>query len=116
MTTIEFIKNKQGAYRQIVCMGHAGYAKKHLFYKEPDILCAAISTLVISTLNALEALAGEKFETVTNEETGFLRADFPENAILQEKSIFLLDSLVYSLDGISREYGEQYLQVKIKEV
>lgn len=116
MTTIEFIKNQDGAYRQIVCMGHAGFAKKHLFYKEPDILCSAISALMISSLNALEELAGEKFQTVTNEETGFIKVDFDSGANLQEKSVFLLDALVFSLENLSKEYGEQYLQVKIKEV
>jgi len=116
MTTIEFYKDKNDAYRQIICMGHAGYAKKHLFHKEPDILCSAISTLMISTLNSLEELGREKFETKTNEETGFIRVDFPESEILQEKSVFLLDCLVNSLKDLSKEYGEQYLQVKIKEV
>jgi hypothetical protein len=111
MTTIEITKNENGAYRQIVCMGHAGYAKRG-----GDIVCAAISVLVISTINALEDLAGEHFEAVTNEETGFMRFDFPQDAPLQEKSVFLLDAMVYSLENLSKEYGKKYLQVKFKEV
>jgi uncharacterized protein YsxB (DUF464 family) len=111
MTTVEISKNEKGAYRQIICMGHADYAKHG-----EDIVCAAISVLVISTVNALADLAGERFETVTNEETGFMRLDFSQDAPLQEKSIFLLDSMVYSLENISKEYGKKYLQVKFKEV
>ena len=95
-------------------MGHAGYAKRRLFGTEPDILCAAISALVISAMNSLEELAGEKLAVVQDEATGFIRCDF--DGPLQEKSVFLMDSLVFSLENLSREYGEQYLQIKIEEV
>ncbi len=116
MTTIEISRDKSGAYRQILCMGHADYAKRHWFHREPDILCAAISALVISAVNALEELAGEKITAVSNEETGFMKIDFPEDASLQEKSVFLLDALVFSLQQLSDQYGQQYLQVNFKEV
>ena len=95
-------------------MGHAGYAKKKLFGKNPDILCAAISMMVISTMNSLEELAGEKLLVSTNEDTGFIKCDI--ESVLQERSVFLLDSMVFSLENLSREYGEQYLQVKFEEV
>ena len=91
-------------------MGHAGYAKKN----QPDVLCAAISALVIGTINSLEELAGERMSVSTDEDTGFIRCDFQD--ILQEKSSFLIDSMVFSLKNLSREYGERYLQVKIEEV
>ena len=90
-------------------MGHAGYAKKG-----QDIICSAISILVIGTINSLEELAGEKLIVVTNEETGFIRCDIQGS--LQEKSSFLLDSMVFSLESLSREYGTDYLQVKFEEV
>ena len=91
-------------------MGHAGYAKKN----QPDVLCAAISALVIGTINSLEELAGERMNVSTDEESGFIRCDF--QGILQEKSSFLVDSMVFSLENLSREYGEKYLQVKFEEV
>ena len=99
MTTIIIRKDHEGIYRGFYCMGHAGYAKKRLFGTEPDILCAAISVLVQST---------------QNEETGFIKCDFQD--VLQDKSVFLMDSMVFSLQNLSRQYGEQYLQVKIEEV
>ena len=111
MTTIEVRKDKTGAYRQIICMDHAGYAQAG-----EDIVCAAISALVISATNALEALAGEQFKETANDETGFMMFEFPADKPLQEKSIFLLDALVYSLETLSKEYGKEYLQVKFKEV
>ena len=91
-------------------MGHAEYAKRG----RPDILCAAISALTIGTINSLEVLAGENIVVTSNEETGFLKCDF--ESVLQEKSNFLMDSMVFSLENLSREYGEKYLQVKFEEV
>lgn len=112
MTTVTIITDKEGAYKEVVCMGHAGYAKKG----EPDILCAAISVLVESTVNSLTELAGEVVETILNEETGFMRIIFSEDTPLQSHSVFMLDSLVFSLENISKQYGKKYLQVNYKEV
>ena len=101
MTTIIIRKDHGGIYRGFYCMGHAGYA-------------AAISVLVQSTIGSLSELAGEDLQLTQNEETGFIECDFQN--ILQDKSVFLMDSMVFSLQNLSRQYGEQYLQVKIEEV
>lgn len=110
MTTVVICKDHRGAYRGFYCMGHAGYAKKG----GADVLCAAISALTIGTINSLEELAGERLKIVQEEGTGFLKCDF--ESVLQEKSSFLMDSMVFSLENISREYGDRYLQVKFEEV
>ncbi len=109
MTKIIISKSSDGAYKQLTCNGHAGFAQAG-----NDIVCAAVSVLVINTINSLEELAGESFETVTDEAEGFIHCDFRNP--LQDKSIFLLDSLVYGLKNIENEYGKKYLQVKFKEV
>ncbi len=114
MTTIVIRKDSSGAYKGFTCMGHAGYAKKRLTHQEPDILCAAISAWTIGTINALQELAGEKLSVQAEESTGFLKCDVEGS--LQEKSVFLLDAMVFSLENISREYGDQYLQVNFEEV
>lgn len=110
MTTVVICKDQKGSYRGFYCMGHAEYAKRG----KPDILCAAVSALTIGTINSLEELAGETLRITQNEKTGFLKCDF--ESTLQEKSIFLMDSMVFSLENISREYGDKYLQVKFEEV
>ena len=110
MTTVTIQRDHNQAYRGFTCIGHADYAKK----KQPDILCAAISAIIIGTVNSLEELAGEKLTIVTDEATGFIRCDF--QGILQEKSSFLVESMVFTLENLSREYGEKYLQVKFEEV
>ncbi len=116
MTTITIYKKSNQEYKGFVCMGHADYAKSFLFRKQPDILCASISVLVINTINSLEELTGEKenMSVDTNEETGFIKCDF--TAPINEKSALLLDSMVFGLINISESYGEQYLQVKFEEV
>lgn len=110
MTTVVICKNSKGSYKGFYCMGHAGYAKRG----KPDILCAAISALTIGAINSLEELAGERVIVTANEDTGFLKCDF--ESILQEKSCFLMDSMVFSLENLSKEYGGKYLQVKFEEV
>ncbi len=110
MITVEIRRTKNHEYRGFLCRGHAEYAKPG----RPDIVCAAVSALTIGTVNSLEELAGEKLNISRNNKTGFFKCDF--EGTLQEKSSFLLDSMIFSLENISREYGKKYLQVKIEEV
>ncbi len=109
MTKVIISKSQDGTYKQLTCSGHAEFANSG-----SDIICAAVSVLVTNTINSLEELAGESFETYADEENGFINCDF--NNPLQEKSIFLLDSMVFGLKQIQEEYGSKYLQVKFKEV
>ena len=91
-------------------MGHADYARPG----KPDILCASISILVINTVNSLEELAGEALRISTNEETGFIRWEMESD--LQEKTVFLMDAMVFGLQQLANTYGEKYLTVKFEEV
>jgi uncharacterized protein YsxB (DUF464 family) len=109
MTTVVIRRNQKKEYLSFTCMGHAGFAKG-----KQDILCAAISILVINTVNTLEELAGEKLRVSQNEETGFIQCEFLEK--LQEKSAFLLDAMVFGLKNLKSEYGDKYLQIRFEEV
>ena len=109
MTTIIIRKTVKKEYVGLICMGHAGYTKD-----EPDIVCAAVSMLVINTINSIEKLAGQKTSVIQNEETGFIKCDFSDS--LNEKSILLMDAMVLGLQDISKTYGKKYLQVKFEEV
>ena len=109
MTKIIIRKDRDGSYRQLSCTGHAGFDNKG-----KDIVCAAVSVLVINTVNALEELAGERFTVTQDEASGSLNCLF--DTPLQERSVFLLDAMVYGLQHIQEEYGKHYLQVKFEEV
>lgn len=108
MTTVVICRTRSQRYTGFTCMGHAGYAKSG----KPDILCASISTLVINTINSMEELAGETLQVSSNEETGFIRCVIKSS--LQEKSIFLMDAMVYGLQQLARTYGEKFLTIKFE--
>ncbi len=91
-------------------MGHADYAEPG----EPDVVCAAVSALTIGTINSLEELTDEKITVTKNEEEAFLRCDI--ESTLKENSVLLMDAMVHVLEGITEEYGEEYVQIKFEEV
>lgn len=110
MTTITICKDKDGSYKGFYCMGHADYAEPG----EPDVVCAAVSALTIGTINSLEELTDEKITVTKNEEDAFLRCDI--ESTLKENSVLLMDAMVHVLEGITEEYGEEYVQIKFEEV
>ncbi len=109
MTTITIIKSKSGNYKGMTCSGHAGYAKAG-----NDIVCAAVSMLVINTINSLEALTGTEMQVFTNQEEGYIDCKFLTE--LNEGGTLLMDSLVLGLNGTVEEYGKKFLKLKFKEV
>lgn len=109
MTTITIIKSRSGNYKSMTCSGHAGYADAG-----SDIVCAAISMLVINTINSLDTLTGTEMQVVTNEEEGYIDCRFLSD--LNEKEMLLMDSLVLGLKGTVAEYGKRFVKLIFKEV
>ena len=109
MTHVSIIKTRNGGYKGFNCIGHSGYADAG-----EDIVCAAISVLVINTINSLDQLAGEKFKLVTNEEEGLIDCRFEKN--INEKSRLLLDSMVLGLGEIKKQYGKTFIDLTFEEV
>ena len=93
----------------MTCLGHAGYAEAG-----NDIVCAAVSMLVINTINSLDVLAGVKMQVSTDEEEGYIDCKFLSE--LDERGILLMDSLILGLKGTVDEYGKKFLKLKFKEV
>ena len=100
-------KDKEGRYRGFTSKGHAGYS-----VKGKDIVCAAVSILIINTINALEAFSGDEI-TVTKG-NGKLTLKFA--GLPNERSVLLMDTMLLGLKGIQREYGKKYLILEEKEV
>ena len=109
MTHVSIIKTRNGKYKGFNCIGHSGYADAG-----EDIVCAAISVLVINTINSLDQLAGEKFKLVTNEEEGLIDCRFEKD--INEKSRLLLDSMVLGLEEIKKQYGKTFIDLTFEEV
>jgi len=109
MTTISIKKSKNGNYKQMTCSGHADYADSG-----EDIVCAAISVLVINTINSLEKFTETKMQVETDENSGMIDVRFSED--LKEDGRLLIDSLILGLRSIAAEYGKRYVELKFKEV
>ncbi len=109
MTIITIYKEKTGMYHGFSCSGHAGFARAG-----EDVVCAGISALVLTTVNALEQVAGADIAVNTDEETGYIRCLFREN--VNEASRVLMDALVLGVTQISEQYGKRYCKIVNKEV
>ncbi len=109
MTSICIIKSQNGEYKRITCKGHTGYARSG-----NDIVCSAVSVLVINTINSLDALTDAKLLVDSDEEEGFIDCQLLGNP--DEKSRLLLDSMVLGLQMVVSQYGKKYLKLKFEEV
>ena len=109
MTTITIIKSKNGNYKQVTCKGHAGYADSG-----EDVVCAAVSMLVINTVNSLEALTDTKMTVNAQEDSGTIDFRFTED--LKEDGRLLVDSLILGLSSVEKQYGKRYVKLKFREV
>lgn len=89
--------------------GHAGFAG----YGK-DIVCAAVSVLVINTINSLEQFTDQKFEVQSDETTGFIRCSL--QAPCSGNAELLINSMLLGLKDIRKQYGNKYLDLKSKEV
>lgn len=86
--------------------GHAGYDDSG-----QDIVCAAVSILVINTINSIENLTsdGTRIECKDDEKKGII--EFHVTGELSSETIILLKSLEFGLHAISDEFGKEYLKL-----
>ncbi len=109
MIAVTIYQNHSGQYVRIHCIGHAGFAKPG-----EDIICAAVSVLVINTLNAIEAFTNEVFETETDQASGLIDIRFQHPSSHDAK--LLLDTMVLGLQAVQDQYGTDYTLLTFKEV
>ncbi|MCI6018811.1 MAG: ribosomal-processing cysteine protease Prp [Blautia sp.] len=101
------VKKRNGSYISFVSSGHAGFAQEGY-----DIVCAAVSALIINTVNSIEKFTEDSIEA--EEKDGYVSFRFMKP--VTEKGTLLMDSLVLGLTDISNSYKNRYLTVKVKEV
>lgn len=106
MTSVTFFK-RSGSYTGFEAKGHAMYAS----YGN-DIVCAAVSVLTVNTVNAITEL--NKEECSIEKEDGRLYFELLSDHDTSTQK--LLETLKFGLDNLSREYGRDYIKVKVKEV
>ncbi len=107
MIQISIIRHNN-EYSQIKAFGHAEYDD----YGK-DIICSAVSVLIINTANSLEKFTKDLVLAQTYEDgtTEILLKEHPS-----KEAVLLIDSLVLGLEGIRNQYGKKYLSVDYKEV
>ena len=101
------VNKKENAYTGFVSEGHAGYAREG-----QDIVCAAVSALIITTANAMETLTGDRPEV--KEGDGYVSMTFAET--LSKEGTLLMDALILGLTQIQDSYGKKFLNIRFKEV
>ena len=109
MTVVDIFRDKKGNYEYFECSGHADEES----CEGEDIICAAISMLVINTVNSLEILAGADITYAAAEEGGHISCRFETPP--DEKAALLVDSMILGLQSIRDSYGDEYLVINLKE-
>ena len=97
-----------GRYTGYRASGHSGYAEAGA-----DIVCAAVSSLSCTCVNALESLLGIRAEVRENRE-GLMAFDLPDGAIDSEGAQLLLGALKQGLSDLQEGYPEN-IHLSIKE-
>ena len=108
MTSITVIKENNRIIA-FTCNGHAGYAKI-----SEDIVCAAISILVTTTINSLENLTNTEIFVEADERYGYVHCSIEDEP--SDKTELLLQSMILGLSQIKEQYGTKYIDIIIKEV
>lgn len=109
MITITVYRNQKKQYTRLHCIGHAEYANPG-----EDIVCAGVSTLVLNTINAIEAFTDEKFDADTDRLSGLIDIQF-YNPVGHDAQL-LLETMVLGLQDIQNNYGTAYSVLIFKEV
>lgn len=108
MVRITIYQNKAGVLTGFTSQGHAGAGEYG-----SDVVCAAVSVLVINTVNSIRTIAGDSSEALFDEESGEIRC-FPEKPENHDTQV-LMQSLLLGLQSIEEEY-DRYLDLIIQEV
>lgn len=89
--------------------GHAEYADRG-----EDVVCGAISVLVINAINSIEAFTEDAFDCSTDEQDGRIHFQFTED--VSYESDLLMKSMLLGVEKTREEYGHDYIKLVIKEV
>ncbi len=96
------VTEKAGEITSLVCRGHAGYAEEGR-----DIVCAAVSVLAFTCVNALESVAG--VQPRVEERDGFLSIFLPEQAGHDAQTV--MKTVLQGFRDLQDAYPK-YLQLK----
>ena len=106
MICVNVYKSGKGKIRGFKCLGHAGYADAG-----EDIVCAAVSILVINTVNSIQTFMPEEYIVVNeDQENGLIECYFEDEP--SERAALLLDSMLLGLKSVETNYQGNYLRIE----
>lgn len=112
MIQIQIFRNEHTQIYGFCMKGHAGYAEEG-----SDIVCSAVSVLVINTINCIEKYTGVLAEVDYENDGGYISYCIPtlKKGISHHDIELLLKVMVYGLKDLHKQYGK-YIQIKDREV
>ncbi len=91
-------------YKKFLIDGHAEYAEMG-----QDIVCAAVSAMVINTINSIEEFTEDAFTCDCRD--GMIQSwEFTSD--ISHDTDLLMASLLLGLQSIQKSYGEEFLKVE----
>ncbi|KAF1303218.1 ribosomal-processing cysteine protease Prp [Enterococcus saccharolyticus] len=103
-----FKRNDSGRIVSYEISGHA-YAGEY----GDDVVCSAVSVLIFSTINGIDALAGvQPIIDADEEEEGYIYVEIPTEMTQEQSNIvqILLENLLLGLQAVQEENSE-YIQI-----
>lgn len=102
------VTKEKGEFRRLYLLGHAGYADTD------DVVCAAVSALVLNTINAIETFTEDHFSI--GEDPGRGMIDFQFEDTVSHDSHLLMETMILGIQKIIDSYGETYVSFNTQEV
>ena len=92
MIQVNILRDRNEVVKGIDINGHAGYAE----YGQ-DVICAAVSALVLNMANSVETFTDDHFEGSVGEDGGSFSFSFPDK--ISSESQLLMKSLILGLEN-----------------
>ncbi|MBR3772474.1 MAG: ribosomal-processing cysteine protease Prp [Clostridium sp.] len=105
MIKITVFRDDNGICQGFQCLGHAEYDE----YGQ-DIVCAAVSILVVNTINSIEEFTDDAIACEVKEDSGDVKFEFTDD--ISSESKLLVESMLLGLRGVEQEYGKDYILIE----
>ncbi|HHV12244.1 MAG TPA: ribosomal-processing cysteine protease Prp [Clostridiales bacterium] len=104
MINVSIYKNAENLITGFKLSGHAKFSEHG-----SDVVCSAVSALVINTINSIESFTSDQFELEQDEKTGMM--EFHVASPMSSNANLLLSSLALGLQGVVDEYSSKYIKI-----
>jgi uncharacterized protein YsxB (DUF464 family) len=97
MINVVIYRNEKDGYAGFCVTGHAGFAENGY-----DIVCSAVSMLVINTVNSIESLTNAKSSIKSDDKKGLIELKLITDD--NKDAELLIKSLVLGLESVKEQY------------